>query len=62
MVKPPHVYKLCNSTGSLVSHSNGILGIFVDYYQKLFSKPVVASDPAYQAWFADLALQTLTSN
>lgn len=32
MIKPPHVYKLRNSSGSLVSHPNDILGIFVNYY------------------------------
>lgn len=60
VVKPPHVYKLHNSTGSLVSHPNDILGIFVDYYQKLFSKSAGTSGPTSQAWFADLALPTLS--
>lgn len=37
--KPPHLYKLCDQKGNLVTHPKEVLEMFTSFYKNLLSDP-----------------------
>lgn len=57
--KPPHVYKLRDRNGSVVSHPHEVLQIFSDFYKNLLSGPQMDPLPESYKWLDGLQLPNL---
>lgn len=58
--KPPHVYKLRNQKGNIVTHPQDVLQIFTSFYKNLLSGPQTHPPPTTLDWLNSLQLPKLS--
>lgn len=59
-IKPPHIYRLRNNSGNVISHPKGDIKIFLDFYKKLLSTPQNPPKQSSLHWINEILLLTLS--